>query len=278
VENHFCRCQNIEIYDHFVDDSVWFFRRSEGMYTPHAGRWLSQDPAGFVDGPNRYLYVTNNSVNRYDPSGLQCEGHGPWTPSMCNDCPPCTCDAVHDPANGIPSNYPLAELGRGIAEGLFNKNPIKCNIQFRVGDCGLPEGSARTCGRFFPINPERNQRTIFICVQQGTSRCTARALLFHELSHAKELCNQKDDRPNLTADCTKSERAAYESSCAVNLAQRCISTGADNYKDMFNKCVADGITTSCVTLLAAATKDCDQTIDTVFGGGQQQGASEVPGN
>lgn len=42
------------------------------MYLPPTGRWLSEDPAGYVDGPNQYLYVRNNPINRVDPSGLFC--------------------------------------------------------------------------------------------------------------------------------------------------------------------------------------------------------------
>lgn len=41
------------------------------MYAPPTGRWLSEDPAGYVDGPNQYLYVRNNPVNMTDPSGMQ---------------------------------------------------------------------------------------------------------------------------------------------------------------------------------------------------------------
>jgi len=40
------------------------------MYLPPTGRWLSEDPAGYVDGPNQYLYVRNSPVNFVDPSGL----------------------------------------------------------------------------------------------------------------------------------------------------------------------------------------------------------------
>jgi hypothetical protein len=39
------------------------------MYAPPTGRWLSEDPAGYVDGPNQYLYVRNNPINMTDPSG-----------------------------------------------------------------------------------------------------------------------------------------------------------------------------------------------------------------
>lgn len=33
------------------------------------GRFTSLDPAGFIDGPNRYIYVRNNPLNNIDPSG-----------------------------------------------------------------------------------------------------------------------------------------------------------------------------------------------------------------
>jgi RHS repeat-associated protein len=36
---------------------------------PRIGRWTSPDPAGFVDGPNRFLYVLNNPTNNVDRSG-----------------------------------------------------------------------------------------------------------------------------------------------------------------------------------------------------------------
>lgn len=39
-------------------------------YKPADGRWMSEDPAGYVDGPNQYLYVRNNPVNHLDASGL----------------------------------------------------------------------------------------------------------------------------------------------------------------------------------------------------------------
>lgn len=39
-------------------------------YDPMVGRWLSKDPAGFVDGANRYSYVDSDPINRVDPSGL----------------------------------------------------------------------------------------------------------------------------------------------------------------------------------------------------------------
>ena len=39
-------------------------------YDSELGRWLSRDPARFIDGPNLYAYVDNNPINLVDPLGL----------------------------------------------------------------------------------------------------------------------------------------------------------------------------------------------------------------
>jgi RHS repeat-associated protein len=40
-------------------------------YDPQQGRFLGEDPIGFYDGPNRYVYVRNNPVAFVDPEGMQ---------------------------------------------------------------------------------------------------------------------------------------------------------------------------------------------------------------
>lgn len=42
-------------------------------YDSGTGRWLSEDPLGFGDGPNPFIYVRNNPTNLTDPSGLESE-------------------------------------------------------------------------------------------------------------------------------------------------------------------------------------------------------------
>jgi RHS repeat-associated protein len=39
------------------------------------GTFLSRDPAGFIDGPNLYAYVSQNPWTYFDPEGLQRKGH-----------------------------------------------------------------------------------------------------------------------------------------------------------------------------------------------------------
>ncbi len=46
---------------------IFFGKR---FYDPTLGRWLTPDPAGFVDGPNLYAYVLNSPLNRLDLFGL----------------------------------------------------------------------------------------------------------------------------------------------------------------------------------------------------------------
>lgn len=42
-------------------------------YNPEWGRWLTQDPAGMIDGPNRYAFVHNNPVDHVDLWGYKTE-------------------------------------------------------------------------------------------------------------------------------------------------------------------------------------------------------------
>ena len=69
----------------------WGYKGALGYYTnpttddlyvrartlePSLGRWMSEDPIGFVDGPNLYVYVMNSPIDLFDPSGFACEDGG----------------------------------------------------------------------------------------------------------------------------------------------------------------------------------------------------------
>lgn len=51
-------------------DATGLYYYGYRYYLPWAGRWLSADPAGTVDGLNLYAMVLNNPVTLSDPSGL----------------------------------------------------------------------------------------------------------------------------------------------------------------------------------------------------------------
>jgi len=52
------------------DPETGLFYYRNRYYSADLGRWLSPDPAGFVDGPNLYAYVGNNPWSAFDPYGL----------------------------------------------------------------------------------------------------------------------------------------------------------------------------------------------------------------
>jgi len=53
------------------DGAAGLYYYGARYYDPQVGRWLTQDPLGIVDGPNRYLFVSNDPVNYVDPWGLE---------------------------------------------------------------------------------------------------------------------------------------------------------------------------------------------------------------
>ncbi len=57
------------------ESGLYFYRRR--YYDPMVGRFLQEDPIGFLGGVNKYAYTLNNPINFTDPSGLiteeQCE-------------------------------------------------------------------------------------------------------------------------------------------------------------------------------------------------------------
>ncbi len=44
------------------------------MYRPAIERWMTPDPGGFIDGPNRFAFVGNDPLHYSDPTGLGREG------------------------------------------------------------------------------------------------------------------------------------------------------------------------------------------------------------
>jgi RHS repeat-associated protein len=53
------------------DEENGLYYHGARYYAPWLGRWVSCDPAGFVDGPNLYFYVGNNPTHFIDQDGMQ---------------------------------------------------------------------------------------------------------------------------------------------------------------------------------------------------------------
>ena len=60
---------NVGFTGHHWDAETGMYFAPFRYYMPGAGRWLSRDPLGFLDGPNTYAYVRGRSTNYNDPSG-----------------------------------------------------------------------------------------------------------------------------------------------------------------------------------------------------------------
>ena len=56
-----------------VDSATGLYYARNRNYSPTLGRWINQDPAGYINGANTYQFVMSNPVNRMDPSGLDVE-------------------------------------------------------------------------------------------------------------------------------------------------------------------------------------------------------------
>lgn len=56
-----------------IDQKSGLIHFGHRFYDPMTGRWISQDPAGFIDGPNLYTYLHNNPLNYLDRFGLATE-------------------------------------------------------------------------------------------------------------------------------------------------------------------------------------------------------------
>lgn len=58
---------------YYWDEELSRYHVRARPYEPASGRWTTQDPLLFVDGPNLYWYVSNNPTNFFDPSGTEGE-------------------------------------------------------------------------------------------------------------------------------------------------------------------------------------------------------------
>jgi RHS repeat-associated protein len=59
-------------YGGYIRDPItgWLLARNR-WYDPLAGRWVTRDPAGYVDGMSLYLYAKGNPLSLVDPMGLK---------------------------------------------------------------------------------------------------------------------------------------------------------------------------------------------------------------
>ncbi len=64
------------------DDFTGMYYYGRRYYIPWMGRWSSPDPAGTIDGLNRYAFVGGNPVTYYDEAGLKKRTHEDLEPEI----------------------------------------------------------------------------------------------------------------------------------------------------------------------------------------------------
>ena len=102
-------------------------------YDPALGRFLAEDPSGFADGPNLFIYVSDEPINNVDPTGLS-DTNGQWPTDSYSQTlhqlfpevpvgPVKSPPIVHDPANDwglVPPYFGGNLRGEGITIGMLS--------------------------------------------------------------------------------------------------------------------------------------------------------------
>jgi RHS repeat-associated protein len=129
-------------------ETTLYFMRAR-YFDPTTGRFLTEDPIGFLGGVNHYDYVFNNPINLVDPSGLAPQ----WDPNKhrtreCNAEEQAQCAQICGP-KGVQScrvaqQYKVIGLRNGKAQFDWVDGPLSCS-------CNDPDDPVPVC------KPERRR-------------------------------------------------------------------------------------------------------------------------
>ena len=103
------------------ETGIYYYRAR--YYDPKLGRFISEDPIGLSDGPNKYAYVQGNPVGRLDPYGLQASPPSTPTPTPTPSPEPIN----HRPRHELPQPYNLCDFGEIVV--FWDFAPVNPNVQ-----------------------------------------------------------------------------------------------------------------------------------------------------
>ena len=156
------------------DDALDLYHFRARMYDPFGGRFVSVDPIKYWDGAN--LYRSYFSVKSVDPSGKR-------TDFFNNNRQCFKCQDMID-------RYEAGHGGIIIVQPTFEKGPNKkgCTILLQ---CKQNCGPNDPFGSVPDMTPDDIKRVghIPICLKIGMTPLDFRAILEHELQHAKDICH-----------------------------------------------------------------------------------------
>ena len=94
------------------------------------------------------------------------------------------------------------------------------------------------------------------------NQCELQALLYHEVTHAIDFCNQPDGGKGITQRIAKKRRPLLKANCEQWAASECMPTAE---KDEFvKKCVDDGVAQSCNQALKNQWNPCTKDKERLF--------------
>jgi RHS repeat-associated protein len=137
-----------------VDPDTGFIGFGRREYDPSIGRWITPDPAGYVDGPNVYAYVLNNPLTLFDLYGLHIDYNSPCAHLQSTKYPvlfdkDCVGDAGRP--NRKEGKEKLWEFERKEKEQKqFKDEETKVNVSKYTGNFSAEE---KKCSRNLVVNP-----------------------------------------------------------------------------------------------------------------------------
>jgi RHS repeat-associated protein len=111
--------------------------------------WLTQDPAGFVDGPNVYAYVKQNPWTKFDPEGLQGAA-----PADGEEAPPTEANGSEEANDPAAANDATAKWDDSLRIDPVKRAEDEDKIKETGGDViDAPEQPAPTASKPAPATP-----------------------------------------------------------------------------------------------------------------------------
>ena len=112
------------------ETGLYYYRAR--YYDPTTGRFLSEDPVGFIGGSNLYDYADNNSISQVDPIGLL--PRVPWNRIRARDCNPtelaqCTqmCGSKGVQSCKVVQQFRITRVKDGKALWKWADGPMSCS-------------------------------------------------------------------------------------------------------------------------------------------------------
>ena len=180
------------------DDALDLYHFRARMYDPFGGRFVSVDPIKYWDGAN--LYRSYFSVKSVDPSGKR-------TDFFNNNRQCFKCQDMID-------RYEAGHGGIIIVQPTFEKGPNKkgCTILLQ---CKQNCGPNDPFGSVPDMTPDDIKRVghIPICLKIGMTPLDFRAILEHELQHAKDICHTNPENLKGCQRCVWYEERGWQITC-----------------------------------------------------------------